>query len=69
MNTLVPSLIEIIDDDSSVDSLFSSGNVTYLLSLENFQTEVDQPRYNYHGPNIVLPDNGGPRSQYVPQIP
>ncbi len=56
-NTLAPSLIEIIDDDSSVDSLSSTGNASYLSTLETFQTEVEQPRYNYHGPKIVLPTN------------
>ena len=56
-NTLAPSLIEIINDDSSVDSFSSAGNATYLSSLENFQTKVDQPHYNYHGPKIVLPIN------------
>ncbi len=54
-NALAPSLIEVVNDDSSVDSLSSAGNATYLLSLENYQTEVDQPRYNYLGPKIVLP--------------
>ena len=55
-----PSLIEFVDDDSSVDSLSSTGNATYLSSLENYQTEVEQPRYNYHGPKIVLPPNESP---------
>ena len=58
--TSAPSLIEFIDDDSSVDSLSSAGNATYLSSLENYQTEVEQPHYNYHGPEIVLPPNESP---------
>ncbi len=55
-----PSLIEFINDDSSVDSLSSAGNATYLSSLEIYQTEVEQPCYNYHGPKIVLPMNESP---------
>ena len=35
--TSAPSLIEFVDDDSSVDSLSSAGNATYLSSLENYQ--------------------------------
>ena len=58
--TSAPSLIEFVDDDSSVDSLSSAGNSTYLSSLENYQTEVEQPHYNYHGPKIVLPTNESP---------
>ncbi len=55
-----PSLIEIVNDDSPVDSLSSAGNNTYLSSLENYQMEVDQPCYNYLGPKIVLPTNESP---------
>ncbi len=55
-----PSLVDIVDDDSSVDSHSSAWNDTYLSSLENFQMEVDQPHYNYHGPKIVLPTNESP---------
>ncbi len=40
-HTLAPSLIEFVNDDSSVDSLSSAVNTTYLSSLENYQTEVD----------------------------
>jgi hypothetical protein len=58
--TSAPSLIKFVDDDSSVDSLSSAGNATYLSSLETYQTEVEQPRYNYHGPKIVLPTNESP---------
>ncbi len=58
--TSAPSLVKFIDDDSSADSLSSTGNASYLSALETFQTEVDQPRYNYHGPNIVLPMNESP---------
>ncbi len=53
----VSNLIEVIDDDSSVDSLSSTGNATYLSTLETFQMEADQPHYNYHGPKFVLPAN------------
>ena len=56
----VPNLIEVVDDDSSVDSLSSTGNASYLSTLETFKTEVEQPRYNYHGPKIVLPTNESP---------
>ena len=56
-NASAPNLIEAINDNSSVSSLSSAGNATYLLSLENYQTEVDQPRYNYLGLKIVLPMN------------
>ena len=56
-NASAPSLIEIVNDNSSVDSLSSAGNATCLLSIENFQTEVDQFHDNYHGPKIVLPTN------------
>ena len=54
------SLVEFVDDNSSVDSLSSTGNTTYLSTLETFQTEVEQPRYNYHGPKTVLPTNESP---------
>ncbi len=37
----VPNLIEVVDDDSSVDSLSSTGNASYLSTLETFQTEVE----------------------------
>ena len=53
--TLAPSLVEFVKDDSSVDSLSTTGNITYLSTIEAYQTEVDQPCYNYHGPTIVLP--------------
>ena len=52
--TLAPSLVEFVKDDSSVDSLSTTGNITYLSTIEAYQTEVDQPCYNYHGPKIVL---------------
>ena len=57
---LTLTLVEFVDDDSSVDSLSSTGNATYLSTLETFQMEVEQPRYNYHGPKIVLPTNESP---------
>ena len=57
MCTYTPSLVKFVDDNLSVDSLSSTGNATYLSTLETFQTEVDQPHYNYHGPKFVLPAN------------
>ena len=36
-----PSLIEFVDDDSSVDTLSSAVNTTYLSILENYLTEIE----------------------------
>ena len=38
---LAPSLVEFVKDDSSVDSLSTTGNITYLSTIEAYQTEVE----------------------------
>ena len=51
-----PTLVEADSTDSSVSS---AGNAT-LATYESFETEVEEPRYNYHGPKIVFPKHECP---------
>jgi hypothetical protein len=52
-----PSLVEADSTDSLV---FSAGNATLSTTHECFEMEVEEPRYNYHGPRIVLPKHECP---------
>ena len=48
-----PSLEEV--DDSSTDDSFSAGNANTFPNHECFELEFEEPRYNYHGPKIIMP--------------
>ncbi len=49
----LPMLEEV--DDSSTDDFFSAGNANPFTNHECFELEFEEPRYNYHGPKIVVP--------------
>jgi hypothetical protein len=52
--TILSSLEEV--DYSSTDGLFfSAGNANFFPNHECFELEFEVPRYNYHGPKIVVP--------------
>ncbi len=42
-------------DDSSTDDSFSAGNTNPFPNHTSFELEFEEPRYNYHGPKIVVP--------------
>jgi hypothetical protein len=61
--SLLPSLEEV---DSSTDGLVvSAGNATLVPYNECFELEFKEPRYNYHGPKIVLPKKDCPVTIYT----
>ena len=51
--SILPSLEEV--DDSSTDDSFSAGSANTFPNHECFELEFEEPRYNYHGPKIVVP--------------
>ena len=51
--SLPPRLEEV--DSFTNGSVFSAGNATFIPNHECFELEVEEPRYNYHGPKTVLP--------------
>eukprot|EP00804_Cyclotella_cryptica_P018077 CCRYP_017618-RF/>CCRYP_017618-RF protein AED:0.32 eAED:0.31 QI:0/0/0/1/0/0/2/0/448 len=50
----IPPSLEEVDDSSSDDSFFSAGNADFS-PYDCFDLEFDEPRYNYHGPKIIVP--------------
>ncbi len=52
-SSILPSLEEV--DDSSTDDSFSAGNDNTFPNHECFELEFEEPRYNYHGPKIIMP--------------
>jgi hypothetical protein len=51
----IPPSLEEVDDSSTDDSFFSAGNADSFSHNECFELEFDEPRYNYHGPKIIVP--------------
>ena len=52
-SSILPSLEEV--DDSSTDDSFYAGNANPFPTHECFELEFEEPRYNYHGPKIIMP--------------
>jgi hypothetical protein len=50
----------LVEADSINSSIFSAGNASFSITHECFEMEVEEPRYNYHGPKIVLPKHECP---------
>ena len=50
----IPPSLEDVDDSSVDDSFFSAGNADFSR-YDCFDLEFDEPRYNYHGPKIIVP--------------
>ena len=51
----LPPSLEDVDDSSNDDSFFSAGNADSFSHYDCFDLEFDEPRYNYHGPKIIVP--------------
>ena len=51
----IPPNLEEVDDSSTDDSFFSAGNADSFPYHECFDLELEEPRYNYHGPKIIVP--------------
>lgn len=65
-NASTPTLVEFVNDDSSGDFISSTVYALFLLLLDTFQMEVDQPHYDCHGQMIVFPTMS-PQLHYVLQ--
>jgi hypothetical protein len=52
--SVLPSLEE-VDDSSTDGSDFSAGSANLFPNHECFELEFEEPRYNYHGPKIIVP--------------
>ena len=51
----IPPSLEEVDDFCTDNSLFSAGNANHFQYHECFELEFEKPRYNYHGPKILVP--------------
>ena len=52
-----PTLVEA---DSTNSLVFSAGNATLSTTHECHEMKVEEPRYNYHRPKIILPKHECP---------